>query len=64
VTICKKITNLTFLRGLQRQPGEIYNDEIPYRASIQTILEKGILRFLQHKKSAISFEPGVQFSSR
>ena len=44
--------------GLQRQPGEIFDDCTPYRASIQTILEKGLQRLNP------SNEPFIQFSSR
>jgi len=47
---------------MQRQPVDIFNDDVPYRASIQTILDKGISRLLQHKNSITSIKPGIQFS--
>ncbi|KAI9556318.1 hypothetical protein GHT06_018892 [Daphnia sinensis] len=48
-------------RGLQKQPGEIFNGEFPCRASIQTIFEKALLRLPQYEKAP---ESNIQFSSR
>ncbi|XP_057374519.1 tRNA pseudouridine synthase-like 1 [Daphnia carinata] len=48
-------------RGLQKQPGEIFNEEFPCRASIQTIFEKALLRLRQYEKAS---EANIQFSSR
>ncbi len=44
--------------GLQKQPGEIFSEDSPYRASIQAILEKGIERLKTPN------QPQVYFSSR
>ena len=45
-------------RGLQKQPGEIFNAETAYLASIQTVLEQGLLRLKPAN------QPQIFFSSR